>query len=467
MKKIFASAIILLVVLCNSSAQVFKVDTLQYKGDINKYINIVIMGDGYTTAQQNKFIADATNLSNNLFLQAPWSNYLNYFNVFAIRVVSAQSGITHPGTATDVSEPAFPVAAVNTYFNCTFDYFGIHRLVVPQNISKIANVLATNFPNYDQVLIIANSPHYGGSGGSYPASTVDASSNEITAHEIGHSFANLADEYYAGNTFAAEKPNMTRQTNPALVKWTNWLGHNGIGIYQYSGGGQSALWYKPHNNCKMQYLGSPFCAVCKQAIVESIHSLVNPLVNYTPTNTNITSSNQYLDFKLTELIKPIPNTLNIIWKLDVSTIGYNVNSVKIDPNTLSIGTHSLVVSVTDTTDLLRVDKHSTIHFSTIKWTINKLTTGVELTSSANKISYSVYPNPTTNFLKLEFQLEKKSKVSIQLISLDGKIIQQVENKTMSGGKYSNTLSLAHLSVGSYSLVFKIDNTVHTQTIIKQ
>lgn len=469
MKKVLASVIMLFLTISTTIAQVFQVDTLQYKGDINKYINIVIMGDGYTSAQQNNFITDASNLSNYLLTQTPWINYSNYFNVFAIKVVSSQSGTKHPNTASDCNTAStlVPVSNPTTYLGCTFDSYGIHRLVVPQNTSNVAGVLATNFPNYDQVFVIANSPYYGGSGGSYPTSTTEVRSPEISVHEIGHSFANLADEYYAGDVYAAEKRNMTQQTNPTLVKWSNWIGYNGTGIYQHCCAGQSASWYRPHDNCKMRYLGSQFCNVCAEAIVERIHSLVNTIVSYTPTTLTITSPNQYLDFKLSTLMKPVPNTLNIVWNLDGIPTLNNVDSIQVDQNTLSIGTHTLTATVIDTTALIRVNNHPTIHFSTVTWTIDRLTSGLEITSSTNKISSSVYPNPTSNFLNIEFELEKKSKVSIQLSSLDGKIIQQVENKTVESGKYSKIFNIENLSVGSYFLVFIIDSTMFTQTIIKQ
>jgi len=469
MKKIIFPILIQMIVLNYGNAQTFQVDTLQYKGDINKYINIVIMGDGYTTAEQNNFISDATNLSNYLFAQSPWSNYLNYFNVFAIRVISTQSGTKHPNTASDCSSasPLVPVSNPSTYLGCRFDSYGIHRLVVPSNTSNIVNVLATNFPNYDQIFVVANTTYYGGSGGSYATATVNTSSNEITAHEIGHSFANLADEYYAGDVYAAEKPNMTQQTNPALVKWKNWMGYSGVGIYQHCCGGQSALWYRPHNNCKMQYLGSPYCDVCKEAIIEKIHSLVNPIVSYTPTSSSINSPNQFIDFKLTELMKPIPNTLNIVWKLDGVTVLNNIDSVQIDQNPLTNGTHTLVATVVDTATMLRVDNHSTIHFSAISWTINKTTTGIQLTSADNQITCSVFPNPSSNILNVSVEFEKKSKVSIQIVSLEGKIIEQIINETLVDGKYLNTFNIEHLSIGTHAIVFNIGGIIQTQTFIKQ
>jgi hypothetical protein len=80
MKIVFTTVIILFLAISSSIGQVFQVDTLQYKGDINKYINFVIIGDGYTSEQQNNFITEANNLSRYLLTQTPWINYSNYFN---------------------------------------------------------------------------------------------------------------------------------------------------------------------------------------------------------------------------------------------------------------------------------------------------------------------------------------------------------------------------------------------------
>ena len=440
-------------------------ETLQYNGDINKYINIVILGDGYTSSQQSDFISDATNLTNYLFTQSPWSNYKNYFNVFAIEVISNESGAKHLGTTSECG--TIPISNPSTYFGSEFDYNGMHRLVVPTNTTNIVNVLSTIFPYYDQVLMIVNTPHYGGSGGGIATSTNHSSSNEITAHELGHSFAGLADEYYAGDTYAGEKPNMTQQTNAALVKWENWMGINGIGIYQHCCGGQSASWYRPQNNCKMQNFGVSYCNVCTEAIIEKIHSLVNIIVSYTPTTMTITSPNQYIDFNLSDLMKPIPNTLNIEWKLDGVQILNNVDSIQIDQNNLEIGMHTLTATVEDNSSLINVNNHYQIHFCTITWTIIKTTLGVQLMSNDNKISISAFPNPTNSILNISIESDKPQKASMYIISFDGRKSFQLENEIVVNGKYLNTYNVEHLSTGFYTIVFKIGDVTQTQKFIKQ
>ena len=467
MKKINLLVFCLFVFLNQAFAQIFKTDTLQYKGNTNKHINIVILGDGYTASEQIKFNADAKKLIDYLFKQAPWSNYVNYFNVFTIEVISLESGVKHPKTSSECSNSS-TVSNPDNYFGTSFDSFGIHRLVVPGNMSLVSKVLAFNFPLYDQAILLANSPDYGGSGGTIATATNDGSSNEVVAHELGHSFAKLADEYFAGFNYAQEAINMTKETDKNLVRWKNWIGYKEVGVYNHCCGTAEAEWHKPHEKCKMQSLNKEFCSVCQEGIVEKIHSLTKPIVSYEPSANSINSANQLIDFKLIELTKPTPNTLNIEWKLDNIITKNKAESFTLDQNTLTNGSHTLAVTVVDTTTLLRVDKHTTLHFNTVVWTINKTaTTGTQLLSAENKISYSVFPNPSSSVLNIEMELEKPSKVMIQLISIDGKIVQTLENQLIVNHKYNNIFNIEQLPIGTYNIVFKIDDVVRTQTFVKQ
>ncbi|MDR0927994.1 MAG: Ig-like domain-containing protein, partial [Ignavibacteria bacterium] len=395
-----------LIIFNYTYAQPTKIDTLQYNGDINKFINIVIMGDGYTGAEQSKFVEDAQKMSDYIFSLSPWKEYQNYFNVFAIEVISAESGISHPATSTDGDCSEVPKSTVNTYFSTRFDYGGIHRLVVPTNYQNISSALAAYFPQYDQVIILANSSYYGGSGGAEATSTTHSSSPEIVAHEIAHSFASLGDEYYAGDQYNREKPNMTQETDPTLVRWKNWLYTNDIGIYPYGTTGNQALWFRPHQNCKMRYLGKPYCNVCSQTIIEKIHKLTNVVLSYKPVVNDVFMP-EYNDFTLS-LIEPIPNTLNIQWQLDDNPLDYNnMDTIRITHQELEDGLHTLSAVVVDTTDLLRVDGHSAVHFSKIDWTINRSVLVMQIQLSPKNLTllaggdsatleYSILPSDATN-----------------------------------------------------------------------
>jgi len=350
------------------SAQVSKVDTILYNGMSNKFINIVILGDGYTVTEQTKFLNDATQMSNYLFNQEPWKNYRPYFNVFAIEVISQESGLRHPNTASDCSSANVPVSNPNTHLGVTFDFANIHRLVVPTKNGNIANVLASNFPNYDQVVILGNSPHYGGSGGAFATATNGPSSFEVAVHELGHSFAFLADEYYAGDGFANERANMTKETDPQKVKWKNWMGFKNVGIHQHCCGGQSSNWHRPHNNCKMRFLGREFCPVCSESTVKRIQNLVgSTILNYSPLELELSICNQ-MSFNV-NLIKPVPNTLNVVWEMNGEIIEKNIDSILIHKADLSENDNFLKVIVKDTTSFLRDENHNTTYIQ--EWKIIK------------------------------------------------------------------------------------------------
>ena len=197
------SLFLIIIVSLDTNAQVFPVDSIVYNGDRNKNINIIIMGDGYLNSQLANFVNDSKNACDYFFTVTPFKEYKNYFNVYTIKVPSAESVTDHPRTAPDCPpETVHPLLFVNTYFNSTFDSYSIHRLLVPSDYTAVNNVIINNFPLYDLKSMLVNTLFYGGSGGSTATASLNQSSNEIILHEIGHSFANLADEYWAGDTYA-------------------------------------------------------------------------------------------------------------------------------------------------------------------------------------------------------------------------------------------------------------------------
>jgi hypothetical protein len=409
------------------------------------------MGDGYTSAEQNKFISEARSLANYMFSIEPWNYYKSHFNVFAIKVISNQSGITHPRSSTDCPALiAMPIITADPYFGTTFDFAGIHRLVVPTNSLKIGQTLALNFPLYDQVMIVANSSYYGGSGGLYATSTTNVSAKEITAHELGHSFAGLNDEYYAGDQYARENINMTKETNPALVRWKKWLQHKGVGIHQHCCTGQSAAWFRPHQNCKMNVLNQPFCSVCVEAFIEKIHT-VNPIVSIKPSNKDIIKGLN-ITLKLDTLMKPNPNTLKIEWSIDNKPVKYNIDSLVISNNSLSAGSHFVTATVIDTTLLVRADNHTSSHLYFVEWQIIKLATATSLEPNIGSIGFKLYPNPSQDRITLEIENESSSKYRYEIYNTNGAL---VKSKSFEDDKVS--IDISNLPFANYILKLNIND----------
>ena len=96
-------------------------------------INLVILAEGYTSAQSSQFLANAQNIMAQYFLTNYGSEYSGYFNVFALFVASVESGSDHP------SQAIFR----NTYFNSTYESFGIpHLLTIPDSPTGVGKVIA-------------------------------------------------------------------------------------------------------------------------------------------------------------------------------------------------------------------------------------------------------------------------------------------------------------------------------------
>ena len=184
-----------------ASAQKYPVDTIKYMGSLDNYVNLVFLGDGYRESEMNTFVQDVRSATNAFFQITPWKNYKDYINVFLIKTPSQVSGAG-----------LTPSSAVNNFYGTTFGYGGIDRLLYPRSLTKARQVLSNNFPKHNIVVMVVNSTKYGGAGGEIMTYSKASQALEIFFHEVGHGFANLADEYWAEG-YQAEKPNMTRTSS--------------------------------------------------------------------------------------------------------------------------------------------------------------------------------------------------------------------------------------------------------------
>lgn len=444
--------------------QIFPKDSLLYNGNINKIINLVILSDGYTSAELPKFKTDATAFMNYFFSQSPFSNYKNYFNVFTVNVPSNQSGVIHPHTAPDCDSDV-AVTNPDIYFKSSMDHAGIHRFIMA-DYNIVNTTLNNNFPQWDQVLILVNSTKYGGSGGLFSVASTDPSASQVAVHEFGHSFGYLRDEYYPGASFMNDEANTTKESNSTLVRWKNWMGVNSTGLYQFS---EDPIWHRPHQSCKMRFIDSPFCPYCNELIIEKIHTITNAIYSYTPNPSNFTVTSEKIPFAITTL-QPIPNTLKITWMLDGINYANNTDTLTLDSNTLTKGSHTLVAMVTDTTAAIKAATHSTTHLYSIQWTINKLITNTSINALQYKTMASVYPNPFQDNITISFTLEKKSNLRVDLLGINGSLIQTlVKQNNVSAGEYKKTanFSARNLPAGIYLIRYTIDGYSHTDRIIKE
>lgn len=183
-------------------------------------VDLLILGDGYTRAEQATFEQQARRLVDLLFEQSPYREHRNDFNVWALCPPAEASGISRPSTGIQRRSP----------LGCSYDAFGSERYVLTLDNKAWRDVAA--WAPYEFVEILVNGETYGG-GGIFGLYATVAAGNAyapyVFVHEFGHHFAGLADEYYTsevayeGGKDRPEpwEPNVT--ANPLRPKWAAFL----------------------------------------------------------------------------------------------------------------------------------------------------------------------------------------------------------------------------------------------------
>jgi len=459
-----------LILNCSISfGQTFPTDTLIYNGPGENRINLVFLGDGYLAEDLDKYITDIGNITTQLFNTTPFKEYSAHFNVIAIKVPSNERGAARD-----------PSNLIDNYFGSTYNFADIDRLLVPTKNGVVASVLADNFPQYDQAFVLVNDDKYGGSGGWLATSSTNASAGEIAIHEIGHSMAGLADEYWAGSQFARETANMTQETNPLQVKWANWMGDLDIGIFAHSG---DATWKKPHQNCKMQFLGAPFCAVCNQTFINTFNELTINYDDFTPESQNGLNNQNNFDVSTLE---PTPNTLKTWWLLNGDTLTKNNSTLSVANSDFLNGPNELKLTLVDTTALSRLD---VLHAQSITWTIDTSTSPETISSNQTQfminradlvpdivtsiddpfiqeIGFKAYPNPTSDLLTITFSNTKTVKFNLQLVGIDGQTHQNMPDRTLLPGNQVFEINTAQLKKGIYLVQMVVGDRLVVHKILK-
>jgi len=83
-----------------SAAYADQVVAILDNGDPATKVDLLILGDGYTADEQDKFIARARELTDILFETSPFKERKDDFNVWALAPASAESGVSRPSTNT-------------------------------------------------------------------------------------------------------------------------------------------------------------------------------------------------------------------------------------------------------------------------------------------------------------------------------------------------------------------------------
>lgn len=252
-------------------------------GDPSSKVDLVVIPEGYTKDEMEKFSKDLEKFVNALFGSSPYRENKNNFNIWAIEAPSEESGTDIP------RQNIWKSTIVNTSFY-TFD---TERYLMTED-NKTLRDLAGNVP-YDVIYIMVNTSKYGG-GAIYNYYSVCVSDNEnfeyLVIHEFGHGFAGLGDEYYTSQVSYEEfyktdvepwEPNLTTLVNFDM-KWKNLVDKetpiptpateeykNKVGVFEGGGYVPKGV-YRPMFDCTMKSRTvNNFCVVCKEAIQKMIN----------------------------------------------------------------------------------------------------------------------------------------------------------------------------------------------------
>lgn len=249
--------------------------------DPSKAVDIVILPEGYTETEMEKFVKDCQFFAESVFKYAPYDKHKDKFNIRAVLAPSAHSGASKPGEREYVST----IMSFNYY---TFDSERYCMSTDNKTIRDLAGLVP-----YDQIYILINTEKYGG-GGIFNFYCASASGNSFTSdiiiHEFGHGFAGLADEYNDDDTYESMynlaiepwEPNIStlvdfdkkwkdliKKKTPIPTPTTNKY-INETGAFEGAGYTTRGM-YRPKQDCLMRsFRGHEFCEVCKHNIEKMI-----------------------------------------------------------------------------------------------------------------------------------------------------------------------------------------------------
>ncbi|MDB2674314.1 M64 family metallo-endopeptidase, partial [Akkermansiaceae bacterium] len=195
------------------------------------------MGDGFdsSAADQNTFIDYVNNtIVNDLFVRDIHPEIRNSINLYRVDTISEDSGVTQmnaDGEITTSRDTALDYRFSGEWARCWLE-------PSRQSNRLVSNILAAACPQADLVIVVLNEAQNGGCNrGTTMAGTL-ASPWSTVAHEFGHLFGELQDEYgfnctvatndncsalWTGGTPSWIKYNQTVSTSNQGGKWEEWI----------------------------------------------------------------------------------------------------------------------------------------------------------------------------------------------------------------------------------------------------
>ncbi len=343
--------------------------TMVNNGPSSNRVNIMFLGDGYMASEiGTTYVNNINAMLDHMFNSGedPFPRYRNFFNVYRVDVVSPESGADIP------PQGIFR----NTALDASYYFDGSTERLLSINGSTASDVLDAALAGSNlQVhmrLVTVNDSLYGGAGGSFSVyAGGNSAATEIALHELGHSFAGLADEYGGnpGPYTGPEPPEPDVTKSSSGQKWSQWLGYNqpGIGVIGAYEGGRyyDTGIYRPSLNSKMRTLGAPFDAVGRERFILGIYDRVNPLDSWLP-NAGVLNDPANLWVDVID-----PNVIGVEWRVNGLLVA-GAASESFDPRDYGFapGTYTITARAFDSTDWVRINLGALQQ--TINWNVKLL-----------------------------------------------------------------------------------------------
>ncbi|MBK8978816.1 MAG: peptidase M64 [Planctomycetes bacterium] len=256
--------------------------TLVESGPPAECVDLLIAGVGYADDEAEEFAEDAQRMADTLLSFEPFRSRKDDFNVRAVRP---------PGDETGVDEPRKGVF-VRTLVGASFNALNLERYLLVDDTRTLRDLGA--MAPYDTLIVMVNSPRYGGGGilGEYAAVAADhPRAGHVVVHEFGHSFAGLGDEYFSSEVAYNEfypagvepwEPNLAAFGVRDRLKWLDLVAPDTpiptpatpqyadvVGAFEGAGYAAKGM-FRPQLSCVMKDGGAGFCAVCRRAIERMI-----------------------------------------------------------------------------------------------------------------------------------------------------------------------------------------------------
>lgn len=250
---------------------VVDVRTIVSSGDPLKRADVVVVSDGFTTAELGTFKRLAGSVAKTVLTIEPFKNYARYVNVHRVTVVAERSGLG--GSRVGAKQESEGMLSCDTEKAASY--------------GRLA-------PDADLVIVIVNVKQARPTG--MPGLiTMDASADfsQVVLHELGHAIAGLDDEYADATVLNSypdygpeqerEHLNTTRQSDPRLAKWHYWLlppalpPQEKIGCFE-GGYYREQGYYHPAKTCRMRETEAiRYCAVCLEQMELSFYKRIEPI----------------------------------------------------------------------------------------------------------------------------------------------------------------------------------------------